>query len=300
MSSEFRYHIASLAAVFLALGIGIFVGTAFVGAPVVDRQTRLIKHLEQNVAAQGKDAAEREKNEEALRALLPSIVHNKLTGRRVLVVQTGAFSKTADEVAEALRLAGADTVGRVVLPAPAWRTEGGSTNDDDAAQIAQAEHLAAVLLAPSENGLRLFRDRGLISGEADLTGSGPFRFIVLVGGGSVQNAEANAPGEPWPLVLARKRDVPLIAALQNANGAVVVGCEPLTSDVSFMPAYQAAGICTIDAVDRAVGQMALPFVLNGEKGNYGLKSTADRVLPASLTTPPPLLPAPTATPAPAP
>lgn len=295
MSSEFRYHIASLAAVFLALGIGIFVGTAFVGAPVVDRQTRLIKRLETNVAAQLEDASEREKSEEALRGLLPVLVHNKLSGRRVLVVQTGAFSKTADETADALRLAGAETVGRVLLPADAWqRAATGEAAENDTA-AAQTERLATALLAPTETGLRPLRDRGLISGEVDLTGSGPFRLVVLVGGGSVQNAQAAVPGEPWPLVLARQRDVPLVSALQKGN-AVVVGAEPLQADVSFIPVYQAAGISTIDAADRAVGQIALPFALLGEKGNYGIKPTADRVLPASLTTPPTPAPAPTPNP----
>ena len=39
MSPEFRYHVASLAAVFFALGIGILIGTTFVGTRIVDRQT---------------------------------------------------------------------------------------------------------------------------------------------------------------------------------------------------------------------------------------------------------------------
>ena len=42
MSTDLRFHIASLAAIFLALGLGIFVGTAFVGTPVVERQTRAV------------------------------------------------------------------------------------------------------------------------------------------------------------------------------------------------------------------------------------------------------------------
>ena len=69
----------------------------------------------------------------------------------------------------------------------------------------------------------------------------------------------------------------LIGAWQ-AQGVTVVGVEPFDTDVSSMRAYQSAGIATVDSIDRALGKIALPFALLGEKGNYGMKPTADRVL----------------------
>ena len=282
--SDFRYHIASLAAVFLALGIGIFVGTAFVGAPVVERQTRLIKNLEKNVTAQLQDASEREKNEEALREIMPLLVKGKLSGRRVLLLQTGP-SQTADSVAAVLRLAGAEAVSRATLPENAWRS---GEQQSAAETTAQAERLGQILSAPSETLLKPFRDKKQITGD-EITGA--FGLVVLVCG-DVQKSQMPAPQEAVSLVLAQTRDVPLVRGLQNATVACV---EPLQTDVSSMPAYQGADVATIDNGDRAAGQIALVFALLGEKSNYGFKSTAERVLPASLAEP---APAPNPNPAP--
>jgi hypothetical protein len=116
--------------------------------------------------------------------------------------------------------------------------------------------------------------------------------VVLVGG-----AFAAAPGPRRPgaaaaapdategvLTLVRQRDLAMAASWQEA-GATVVGVESLGADLSFMRIYQSGGLATIDNIDRAAGQIALPFALRGEKAAYGMKPTADRVLPLSLERP---------------
>ena len=301
--SDFRYHIASLAAVFLALGIGIFVGTAFVGAPVVDRQTRLIKNLEKNVTAQMQEAGEREKNEDALRGLVPRFVQGKLLGRRVLLVQTEP-GQTADAVASVLREAGADVV-RITLPASAWRGgDGESLSEEEVTK--QAEALAQILPAPTEAAIKPFRDRGQITGETGDALFAAFRLIVFVSGDGTKAGaaatEQRLQEQQGPLDLAKMRDVPLLRGLHA--GVTAVAAEPLEAAVSLMPAYQSADVATVDNADRAAGQIAIVFALTGEKNNYGLKATAERVLPASLSEPlptptaPPSVPTPFASPSP--
>ena len=294
--SDFRYHIASLAAVFLALGIGIFVGTAFVGAPVVDRQTRLIKNLEKNVTAQMQEAGEREKNEDALRGLVPRLVQGKLSGRRVLLVQTEP-GQSADAVAAVLREAGAETVVRITLPAPAWRGGAGESLSEDEV-TKQAEALAQILPDPTEAAIKPFRDRGQITGETGDALFAGFRLIVFVSGdgakaGAAATEQQRQQEQQGPLNLARMRDVPLLRGLHAEVTAVAA--EPLEAAVSLMPAYQSVDVATVDNADRAAGQIAIVFALTGEKNNYGLKATAERVLPASLSE---LLPTPTAPTAP--
>ena len=284
---DFRYHIASLAAVFLALGVGILVGTAFVGAPVVDRQTRLIKRLEGSVADLRKETAKHQESDEALRTLLPGVLRGKLAGRRVLVIQTGPYADAADAAAEAVRLAGG-IVERVTLPTEAWRNLSPETTNPAAepsepyATVAVEARRLAPLLAAGNAGDALsdFRQRGLLTGENSL--SGPARYAVLVGGGQASPGNAtDAPDEPWAAVLARSLDIPLSEALAS-RGISVVGAEPFDAGVSFMRLYQTAGLATVDSIDRSVGRLALPFALAGEKANYGIKPTADRLLPASL------------------
>ena len=284
MSPDLRYHIASLAAVFLALGVGILVGTAFVGAPVVERQTRLIGRLEENVGQMRRAEGERQQAEEALRVLLPGIVRGRLTGRRVLMVQTGERGEVAAEAADALRLAGAEVV-RVALPAPAWH--GDDDTPDEAALAESGTRLAPFLLAGDEAALAPFRDRGRLTGDSV---KGPFRLILLVGGG--QASPADTTGD----TLARTRDTALIKAWVGAGATVVAG-EPLDTASPLLRTYQGAGAsATVDCLDRAVGKIALPLALAGERGNFGMRPTAERVLPVGLEATPAPSPTPEATP----
>lgn len=307
MNSDIRYHIASLAAVFLALGIGILVGTAFVGAPVVQRQTTLIRRLEENVGDLRRETAARDNTEKALSALVPGIISGKLSGRQVLVVQSGTYGNAADAASSALEQAGA-TISRVSLPIEAWRREmnraTSATADPNTAMDViggEAAQLAPLLLRgdPPEglSLLQTYRDRGLLVNEGNSTG-GPFRLVVLVSGTSMAAAASGASEESALQTFVQQRDLPLIQAW-TSRGVTVVAAEPMESGVTFLRLYQDSGIATIDAIDHAVGQIALPLALLGEKGNYGLRPGADRVLPVSVESFRLMPPAPAAKPSPA-
>jgi len=51
-----------------------------------------------------------------------------------------------------------------------------------------------------------------------------------------------------------------------------------TSSISFFTSNGATA--TVDSVDLISGRVALVYALNGTEGNYGVKATADRLLPA--------------------
>lgn len=120
MTSDFRYHVASLAAVFLALGIGILIGTAFVGSTVVNRQTAMMNKLSANYAELRKETHEREQTEQTLQGAVPLLVKDALAHQRVLVVQAGDGREAADEAQKALELAGA-TVTRETIADNDWQ-----------------------------------------------------------------------------------------------------------------------------------------------------------------------------------
>jgi hypothetical protein len=150
---------------------------------------------------------------------------------------------------------------------------------------------------PPPRALEAYRRDGLLDGDVpggaeDAAGAPPLSLVVFVGGarlplggGDDAAAAAAGAGDEGPLTdvltLARRRDVALARHWQ-AMGITVVGVEPLDVDVSFVRVYQGGGLATVDNIERAAGQMALPFALRGEKAAYGMKPTAERVLPASL------------------
>ena len=292
MSTDLRFHIASLAAIFLALGLGIFVGTAFVGTPVVERQTRavvgrqnqLIQRLDATINEMKRQSQEAEKNEDALRGLLPGLVAGRLAGRRALVVQVGDYADAAAQAAESVRSAGGG-VSVVRLPRAAWllpqASGGGTPSRDASALVPAAEALAALLVNPGASAAALdpYRRDGRLEGDTVDT---PAQFVVLVGGEEtpVEPDAADAAVQDGGTLL-RERDAALVRAWQAA-GVRVIGAESLTADVSSMRPYQALGVATVDNIDRAAGQIALPFALLGETAAFGMKPTADRILPESV------------------
>ncbi|MEU1589672.1 copper transporter [Micromonospora sp. NPDC005710] len=116
---NFRYHVVSLTAVFLALAIGLVVGTAALNGPVADslegQVTGLRKdnqHWRQTVSNMEKQLAlEEEFAEEISQVVLP----NTLTGRRVVVLSLPNGRDHTEGVLKKLQLAGATVTGQVDL-----------------------------------------------------------------------------------------------------------------------------------------------------------------------------------------
>ncbi|MEU8154471.1 copper transporter [Micromonospora sp. NPDC048986] len=116
---NFRYHVVSLTAVFLALAIGLVVGTAALNGPVADslegQVTGLRKdnqHWRQTVSNMEKQLAlEEEFAEETSQILLPGT----LTARRVVVVSLPNGRDHTEGVLKKLQLAGATITGQVDL-----------------------------------------------------------------------------------------------------------------------------------------------------------------------------------------
>ncbi|MEH1016621.1 copper transporter [Micromonospora sp. CPCC 206060] len=114
---NFRYHVVSLTAVFLALAIGLVVGTAALNGPVADS-------LRDNVNALRKDNQQMRQTvnslEEELRLeedfaaeVAKVMLPGKLTGKRVLVISLPSGRDHTKGVTEMLELAGATITGQL-------------------------------------------------------------------------------------------------------------------------------------------------------------------------------------------
>ncbi|MFE9694078.1 copper transporter [Micromonospora sp. NPDC005806] len=114
---NFRYHVVSLTAVFLALAIGLVVGTAALNGPVADS-------LKENVNALRKDNSQMRQSVNSLQKELDMeedfaaemaqvVLPGKLSGRRVLVLSLPSGRDHTEGVVKMLQLAGANVTGRV-------------------------------------------------------------------------------------------------------------------------------------------------------------------------------------------
>ncbi|NPV52854.1 MAG: copper transporter [Firmicutes bacterium] len=295
-----RYHIASLVAVFLALGLGILIGSAMGGnEALIEQQKRLIDRLEMDFSQIKQERerlqvklnlAERElaSSVEFEKTAFPVLVAGKLEGRRVAIVRTGdSVNRRAEEAIErALRDAGASVTSVTTILRP-FELPAGDVKAQgelfkclglDAIQsefqpkdipvrlaAALAREIASgtgLTLVPALEELGFVQVSGRYQGYVDA--------VVILGGGSEESK-----------VAAKTVDLPLIDAF-NALGVRVAGAEAAGASQSYMKLYKEKGIPTVDNADMVLGQLSLVFALAGENGHYGIKETARQPFPDFL------------------
>ncbi|WP_018220113.1 copper transporter [Salinispora pacifica] len=116
---NFRYHVVSLTAVFLALAIGLVVGTTALNGPVADALNDNVNELRKDnqVWRQAVNNLEEEltREDDFAAELAGVVLPGRLTGKRVLVLSLPTGRKHTDGVVNMLQLGNADVVGRVDL-----------------------------------------------------------------------------------------------------------------------------------------------------------------------------------------
>jgi hypothetical protein len=117
---DFRYHVVSIVAVFLALGIGIVFGTTAINRAILDDLDRNVSRLtdeKRTLEGQRKDLGAQVDDADAWgKALYPQLVAGVLTGERVVVVSApGASKSLRDDLVKQLGVAGATVSGRIRL-----------------------------------------------------------------------------------------------------------------------------------------------------------------------------------------
>ncbi|RIV33220.1 copper transporter [Micromonospora radicis] len=116
---NFRYHVVSLTAVFLALAIGLVVGTAALNGPVADSLNNTVNSLRKDNQQMRQTVQnmqrELELEEEFAAEMAQVMLPGTLTGKRVLLLTTPTGRDHAEGVLKMLQLAGVDLTGRVDL-----------------------------------------------------------------------------------------------------------------------------------------------------------------------------------------
>lgn len=295
---SFRFHLVSLTAVFLALGLGVLTGTTVLNRGIVST----LEARTEDLAAQS-DRLRREiddlRAESEVWGSFGGAVTDPLVGGRlvgsdvVLITQEGADGDTLEQVREILEAAGAAVRlelvvrSRMALVDDEARSAladaiGSSVADDGETLAVRAAQRLADQLAFGTAGtdlLEALSAEGFLSSEGD--GLGERRpedeapvFVVTAGG----------PGQPT--VAPSTFLVPLTARLA-ADGEVVAASEPLSSGYPFVVTLrETAGseeVVTQDNVDLIPGAISMVLALErlideGENGHFGVKSGADAVM----------------------
>jgi hypothetical protein len=288
MPIDFRYYISSLAAIFLALGIGIVIGGALMGNDeIVKSQEMLILSLEQEfqqLRSEKKYLQDglkaRDLEIEVLRQfnreILPLLVKDLLTDRKIAVIKTNPTidSGLTAEMIKILHQAGAE-VQRIInfteWPDLTLESKTVAARLGFKADELWLEHLFSRFMEEVASGerdeiLSSLQANNLIQVNGNI--KEPIDTLILFGGSHDEK-----------MIRVDEFDLTLVKTAQNI-GLTVVGVEPLSASFSYIRKYKNTGLITIDNVDTLPGQVALVFALvSGKKGEFGVKETAQALLP---------------------
>jgi hypothetical protein len=279
---DLRYHVASLAAVFIALIIGILVGVGLAGSGVTkDAELKGVKLQNAQLSA-SLDQANAQiqslgRTQKAFALSYPALMANRLVGKRVAVLFIGpADAKISGAIARTLADAGAQPMLRVrAISVPI------NAQAIDTALFARPAFVKYV----GDDKLGLL-GRALAS-EFSLGGNAPLwtllsRLLVEERSGSgTQRADAVIVVRTVKAQqgVSAKFLTGLLTGLA-AGGTTVVGVESAATQPSTVPAFTKRRLSSVDDVDQPVGRLALAVLLSGgTPGTYGVKDGATAVLP---------------------
>jgi hypothetical protein len=303
---NFRYHVVSLTAVFLALAIGLVVGTAALNGPVADS-------LRDQVSALSKDNSNfrdqaNQYREELNRAqdfateVAPALLNGKLTGRKLLLVGLPGSQDYVNLVRSMLAIAGATITAKVTVqdkffdPAnntelldlaeqgsqPTVSAEGLPLNSDGVETSSALLALALQQRSPEVAAgdltavLTAYTKQGYIAVDKGAAG-GAESTVIVAGLPAVDKDAAKKAQSAVTLATQFAKDKPLVVA---GNG---VGDGNLVSEIRRDPTL-VRSISTVDNGSTTQGQVATALavaerVVQGKVGQYGLSAGATSLVP---------------------
>ena len=303
---NFRYHVVSLTAVFLALAIGLVVGTAALNGPVVDTLKDRVDGLSKDNSNYREQAnqyrEELNRSQEFATELSPALLNGKLTGRKILVVVLPSGQDHADGVTSMLEVAGATITGRVTVqdkffdPANAYElldlaerasrptvpAEGLPLNSDGVETSSALLAVALLQKAPAVTPqdltavLTAYTEPGYIGVSDDMV-PGAEATVVVSGLPPVDRDASKKNQNAVTLTTQFHTSKPVVVA---GNG---IGEGNLVSEVRGDPTL-VKEVSTVDNVSTTQGQLATALtvverVVAGKVGQYGLAAGASSQVP---------------------
>ena len=282
---DFRYHALSLVAVFLALMIGLLLGVAIGDQGLVSSAERGVRDsLRRDVGRARAQSAELRadlaEQRRIQQRLYPLLVEGRLAGQRIGLIGLGQLP---DQTIRSVRNSLTDTGGRLTAvavirePVPSGAIPGqrpdAAPSDPEAlrrfgSQVGAAMVRGGPLIGRVQRSL-------LESSSGQLDG---MDAVVLFRADRDEKAPEAAG--------TRAFELGLVSGL-TVGGTRVVGAESTDTNPSQIRWFNDRRLPSVDNVDELVGRAALIFTLAGANGAYGVKDTAQALVPNAASGPRP-------------
>jgi Copper transport outer membrane protein, MctB len=318
---DFRYHLVSIVAVFLALGLGLLLGSTEL-APKLARSLQNTSKAEQKridslLQTQRQLQQEIGRGQQFAEAAERQLVGRLLAGQRVVMISApGAPGGVVNDISQLLtRDAGAIVTGQIELGQNLFDFSPGTQQQlstltqqftpagmtlRPGSPIAQAgQVIASAILTKDGPGQPVAGQRDTAA-EAVLNGFAARGFLTTVSGHPYDHATLAVvviPDSPPSASDTNKASQALVTLAQEfkqaAQGTVVAGSAAGSGPGSAIDVMRAGGrsatLSSVDGADSAIGQIvviqALYEQMNGISGSYGWAATASEAGPSPAPTP---------------
>jgi hypothetical protein len=285
---DFRYHALSLAAVLLALVIGLLLGVAIGDAGLVSSAEKNLRNSLQSRLNHARAQIGQQQDQITFRnqfesQIYPDLVARRLTGKRIGLIFLG---QPSDAVNALLRTALDPTGAQLVLVAVIREPP------DLAALASQATPGRYAALATDQSlvrpfgvrmGVQLVRGGTLVQRErGSLLSTFNGNLQPLGGVVVMRNSGSLTPNDAHTV---DSFESGLMSGLQRSGTVPVVGVETTSTNPSQIGWYKQQNLASVDDLDDLAGRTALIFALGGAKGTYGIKPSAQGLLPNIVGTP---------------
>lgn len=287
MLINIKYLVITVISIFLALGIGILVGVQMDSEEIIVEQQEITLQKMEEKFSELNQTNEELKNqiqklsdanqlsETYIKNIFPDYIKGKLAGMHVVVVETsGDYVYT--EMRQALKTAGADVVSISFDNDKLFNM----TEEDESElmayfKLASKENIIPTIVknvsdaaygkANKEN-LAFLIEKGILYVSGNL--ETPANYVVIAGGSSRDEGDNRYEAI----------DIPLIRELKKYS-LPVIGVETTDAKISYIEMYKKQNISTVDNVDTIIGQTSLILVMTGKEGHYGVKNSANSLMP---------------------
>ncbi|HWJ49997.1 MAG TPA: copper transporter [Solirubrobacteraceae bacterium] len=289
---DYRYHALSLAAVLFALALGILIGVAIGDSNLVSSaKDGIVSNLKSEVDEAHHQLATQQtrlsEEESFSNGLYPLAVHELLAGRSIGLVFLGGTSDQINSLARtAIAQAGGDVTTVVAIREPL------DLNGIDR-QAAGTHYAPLIGNTPLVGHFGELMGRQFVSGGQLVTKELFSRVrssLLSAFDGQLTRLEGVVVMRAEPADMSAEAsevssafDSGLLAGI-GAVGVPAVGVETTGTEPSQVSWYRGKSISSVDDLDTLAGRTALAYALAGDHGTFGVKSTADSLLPSLTAT----------------
>lgn len=285
MVANIKYYVVTIVSIFLAIGIGIFIGFMLNAQDILSSQREdiigqletkfdYLKEENENVKEESKVLKEtNDRLDEFNRIVYSEMIKGKLEGLKIAIIETND-DYIYSEVNQTLQAAGAivlsNTTIKDLLVSDTEKLKEIYINikgkeSSDIAKDVMNEFTESVISAELTPLISALNEQGFM----DISGAynEPLDYLIIGGGSSDKDDNRYKLIDKNIIEVAKRKNIP------------VIGIEKSDVTNSYVEKYKDSRISSIDNVESTIGKITLVLAMNGMPGNYGVKPSAESLAP---------------------